>query len=124
MKSLQIDAGKDLEYNLPGSDPGSDRHSLRKAVENASYRLGYIILLFGVLFDVSLRGMVRRGAVPDPMSLFTGDWDLLSLVVLSGGVTTAYQGVHRILGHVRVRLSFLAMAAAAAAVFFLDWLRH
>jgi len=93
-------------------------------VENASYRLGYIILLFGVLLDVLLRGLVRRGTLPDPMSLVADNWDLLGLAIVSSGVATAYQGVHRTLGHIRGRRILLTMVAAAAASVLLGWLLH
>ncbi len=74
------------------------------AVENASYRLGYLLLSFGILVSVAYRSFVWREA----------SWDLLALVLLGGLVTTNYQVVHRILS--RQWALFSAMAALIAAV--------
>jgi 1,4-dihydroxy-2-naphthoate octaprenyltransferase len=54
-------------------------------VENSSYRWAYLLLSFGLLAIVAYRGFVRQES----------NWDLLALVVLSGFVTTLYQGVHK-----------------------------
>ncbi|MBE3141194.1 MAG: hypothetical protein IMZ53_11525 [Thermoplasmata archaeon] len=73
-------------------------------VENASYRLGYIVLSYGLMFVVAFR------------AFFYGEsnWDLMALVILTGLVTTAYQGFHQILSK---RWVFLfAITAVIAAV--------
>jgi uncharacterized membrane protein HdeD (DUF308 family) len=57
------------------------------AVENASFRLGYLFLAFGILLIAAYRGLVQ-----DEES-----WELLALVILSGVVTALYQGSRRIL---------------------------
>lgn len=82
-------------------------------VENQSYRLAYIILLFGVLIDGSLRSMVDNGRLPDPWGLFTSNWDLLGLAIISSVVGTAYQATHGILGHISIRRIGTTMFAAA-----------
>ncbi len=71
-------------------------------VENAGYRRAYFLLAFGLLVIVAVRSFVWRES----------NWDLLALVVLSGFVTTIYQGAHRILSW---RWALVALAAAAAA---------
>jgi len=82
-------------------------------VENASYRWGYTILVFGVLLDGVIRGMVKRGAIPDPLSIFASNWDLLGLVFVSSAAATVYQMVHGTLGHIRLRRFALSMGLAA-----------
>ena len=57
------------------------------SVENSSYRWAYLLLSFGVLVIVAYRGFVWRES----------SWDLLALVVLSGVVTTFYQGAYRVI---------------------------
>jgi hypothetical protein len=73
------------------------------AVENASYRLAYLVLSFGLLVSVAYRSFVR-----DETS-----WDLLGLVVLGGLVATLYQGSARVLGR---RWTALTVAAVTVAV--------
>ena len=74
-----------------------------KVVENASYRWAYLVLSFGLLIDVSYRGLVHNET----------SWDLLALVVLTGLVATLYQGAQKILTR---RWSFWAAGAALLAV--------
>jgi hypothetical protein len=80
------------------------------AVENASYRLGYMVLSFGLLVIVAYRSLVRQDA----------GWDLLALVILGGAVTTFYQGIHRVLSQrwalAAVLTALLAAIVAAATV--------
>ena len=56
-------------------------------IENSSYRWAYLLLSFGLLVIVAYRGFVWRES----------SWDLLALVVLSGIVTTFYQGAYRVI---------------------------
>jgi len=70
---------------MTGGDVVRDERTL--TVENASYRWGYLFLAFGVLLIVAYRGLVQEEA----------SWDLLALVIVSGLVTTVYQGSHRVL---------------------------
>ncbi|MHB1318484.1 MAG: hypothetical protein ACYCYF_07705 [Anaerolineae bacterium] len=57
------------------------------AVENASYRLAYSVMSFGLLAIVTYRGFVLQEA----------SWDLLGLVILGGATATVYQGAGRVL---------------------------
>lgn len=59
-----------------------ERDERTEAVENASYRLAFTLMSFGILADVMYRGAVRHEAA----------WDLFALVILGGGVGRAYQG--------------------------------
>ena len=51
------------------------------AVENAGYRLAYLVVSFGLLLSVVVRSLVLKEA----------SWDLLGLVLLGGGVAAFYQ---------------------------------
>ena len=82
-------------------------------VENASFRLGYLVLSFGLLVDVALRGFAARA----------NEWDLLGLVIVSGLVMTAQQLRHRILGRAWVVATLGAAGIAAALAAALKLLR-
>lgn len=56
-------------------------------VENASYRIAFHVISFGVLLIVAYRGFFLQQS----------GWDLLALVILSSGIATFYQGTHKIL---------------------------
>jgi hypothetical protein len=58
-----------------------DRDERTIAVENASYKWGYLVLMFGLLTIVAYRALARDES----------SWDLLALVGLAGLVTAAYQ---------------------------------
>jgi hypothetical protein len=81
------------------------------SVENASYRWAYLILSFGILFDVAYRGLVRNEA----------GWDLMALVILAGLASTVYQGSQRILTRRwviwSVLIALLAAIVSAVIVF-------
>ncbi len=82
------------------------------AVENSSYRWAYLLLSFGLLAIVAYRGFIWRES----------SWDLLALVVLSGFVTTVYQGVHRVLSRRWILVAIttgLVAAVIAVAIAFL-----
>ncbi|MAT43405.1 MAG: hypothetical protein CL609_13795 [Anaerolineaceae bacterium] len=51
------------------------------AVENASYRLGFLILAFGTMILVVIRSILFHQT----------NWDFFILVVLSSGAATIYQ---------------------------------
>jgi hypothetical protein len=72
------------------------------AVENASYRLGYTLLAYGLLLIVAYRGFAMQES----------NWDLMALIILSGLVTTFYQGIHRILSR---RWAWLAVGTMIVA---------
>jgi hypothetical protein len=74
------------------------------AVENASYRWGYLLLAFGLLLSTAYRAFVREES----------SWDLLALVLLSGVVTTALQWRRHTLS--RRSALFAAIALGAALV--------
>ncbi|HEX6589964.1 MAG TPA: hypothetical protein VF039_13250 [Longimicrobiales bacterium] len=57
------------------------------AVENASFRYAYLALSYGLLLVVAYRSF----------ALGEQSWDLLGLVLLGGGIATAYQGRRRVL---------------------------
>lgn len=84
------------------------------AVENAGYRWAYLFLSFGLLVLVAYRSIVNAES----------PWDLLLLVVLGGGVGTAYQGWHRVLSKHWAVASLLAVVVAAALAASIAWLRH
>lgn len=83
------------------------------AVENASYRWGYMLLSFGLLAIVAYRGFARQES----------NWDLMGLVILSGLVTTVYQAMHRIMaprwGWAALVIGLLSAAIAAVVVLLL-----
>ena len=84
------------------------------AVENASYRWGYLLMSFGVLALVTYRSFARGES----------NWDLLALVVMSGVVTSVYQGANKVLTRGWVLTSVVTVVAAAlvaALVTFVRW---
>lgn len=72
-------------------------------VENVSYRWSYLFLSFGLLLLVAYRSFVHRES----------PWDLLLLVVLGGGVGTAYQAAQRVLSRRWLLTSLAALVGAA-----------
>ena len=66
-----------------------ERDERTLAVENASYRWGYLLLSYALLIDAVYRGKVRHEAA----------WDLLALVVVGGAVCALYQARRKILVH-------------------------
>lgn len=83
------------------------------AVENASYRLSYLFLSFGVLAAVAYRSLFRGEAA----------WDLLALVVLGGVLSTAYQGFFGILSKHWAVVTLLSVAAAIVVAALAVWSR-
>ena len=57
------------------------------AVENAGYRLSYLIVTFGLLGLTAYRSL----------AMHQSSWDLLTLVVLGGIVNATYQGSRRVI---------------------------
>lgn len=72
------------------------------SVENASYRVAYSVMSFGLLVSVIYRSLVLGDSA----------WDLLALAVLGGVVATFYQGSHQILNR---RWAFVTLATALIA---------
>lgn len=77
------------------------------SVENASYKLGFTVILFGLLIIITFRGFFYQES----------NWDLLALVIIGSGVTTVYQAINRTLSQRWFYLG-LTMAAIAAVVAF------
>src|SRR5438270_787636 len=73
------------------------------AVENASYRLAYLFLSFGLLVLVGYRSFARNES----------SWDLLALIVLGGLLSAAYQGFHKVLSRQWAMICLLTVVAAA-----------
>lgn len=93
-----------------------DRDERTVAVENASYRWGFMVLLYSLLLDVMYRAGVRHEA----------PWDLMAFVVISGGICSAYQAREKALAHRwalrAVLFACLAGILAAIAAFsFRSW---
>jgi hypothetical protein len=88
------------------------RDERTEVVENASYRLAYTLISFGVLLSVVYRGFV----------LNQSSWDLLALVILSSGVATLYQGTHKILDRRMLLPAIILMVSSALIAMFLVWL--
>lgn len=80
-----------------------ERDERTVAVENASYRLTYMFLAFGLLGVVAVRSFVWKET----------SWDLLALVVVSGFVSTGYQAFHQVLNRQWVWGICATMAVAA-----------
>ncbi len=88
------------------------------AVENASYRIGYLILAFGTLGLLVIHSFLFQQS----------NWDFFALVIVSSLAATFYQLRHKILPY--TSKSFLLMlvlipvvaAVAAAAVVLLKTL--
>lgn len=68
-------------------EPMPMRDERTVAVENASFRYGYLVLSYGLLLAVTYRSFGQGEQ----------SWDLLGLVVLGGAIATAYQGRQRVL---------------------------
>jgi hypothetical protein len=85
-----------------------ERDERTLAVENASYRLGYMVVSYGLLVLVMIRGFFYNQA----------GWDMLGLVILGGAVTTLYQAYNKVLAHRWLWLAaalFIISALVAAA---------
>lgn len=80
------------------SDQSVVRDERTVAVENASYRLAYTVLSFGVLVVTAYRGFLGQSG-----------WDLLALVIVSSGIATLYQWKHQLLDR-RILLPALIVA--------------
>jgi hypothetical protein len=78
------------------------RDERTSAVENSSYRWGYLLLSCGLLVAVAYRSFIWQQS----------SWDLLALVVLGGVVTTLYQWTHRILTRYWITVTIIAVLLA------------
>jgi len=82
----------------------AERDERTVAVENASYRVAFMVLSYGLLLGIAYRSFVRGETA----------WDLLALVIVSGLVATLYQGKSRVLSRAWVALTLLTVVVAAA----------
>lgn len=80
-----------------------ERDERTAAVENASYRLAYMVLTYGLLISAAYRSFAYEQAT----------WDLLGLVVVGGAIATLYQGRSRILTRRWALLAVGSMVLAA-----------
>lgn len=80
-----------------------ERDERTEFVENASYRVAYMLISFGVLLDIMYRGQVRHEAA----------WDLFALVIVGGAVARAYQGRQKVLAPGWAMKALLLMTVAA-----------
>ncbi len=58
-----------------------------RAVENEGSRLGFTILLFGLLLDITVRSFFFSES----------NWDLFALLIVSSLTATVYQALHKAL---------------------------
>lgn len=77
-------------------------------VENASYRWGYLVVTYGLLVIIALRAFILQQS----------SWDLFTLVIISGLVTTAYQGLHQIFTRKWIYLFGATVVIAALVAIF------
>jgi len=75
-------------------------------IENASYRIGYIILAFGLMLLIFIRSIAFQES----------NWDLFALVVISSLAATIYQFVHKIISFSWKWIFFLLAVAMLAAM--------
>lgn len=71
------------------------------AVENASYRWAYSVLVLGLFLDMIYRAMIRDGVTTIGTAMVQHNMDVFGLIVLSGLVATGYQAYNRVLGYFR-----------------------
>jgi hypothetical protein len=83
------------------------------AVENASYRLAYLLMTYGLLAAVAYRAFALKQS----------SWDLMGLVVAGGFVATAYQGFNKVLSRRWILVTGLTAAAAAVVAIALILMR-
>lgn len=80
------------------------------AVENASYRIGYMIIIYGLLLLIIFRSIAYHES----------NWDLFALVIISSFAATIYQIAHKTITVSRKWIYFfLAITLLAAIVSFI-----
>jgi hypothetical protein len=80
------------------------------AIENASYRLAYIVLTYGLLAAVAYRAFFLEQA----------SWDLMGLVIAAGAITVGYQAFHRVLARQAMLIGVVAAVVAAVVALVLS----
>jgi len=85
------------------------------AVENASFRIGYNILAYGLLVLIVIRSLLYDQT----------NWDLFALIIISGFASTIYQLKHKTIAFSWkwVVLFFGVMLFSAALVFVIIFLK-
>lgn len=96
------------------STPSVDRDERTIAIENASYRWGYLFTSFGLLALVAYRSFARNES----------SWDLLALVIVGGLVPNLYQGFNKVLTPRWARTQVVTVIAAAIVGAVLMFLRR
>jgi len=81
---------------------GRDERTL--AIENASYRWAYLILACGLLLDINVRNYFH----------FTGNGDLLLLVIVASLFCSIYQARARVMTRALIYVMLIAGVVAAA----------
>ncbi len=81
------------------------------AVENASYKIGFLIFTYGLFALIIIRSLLFHQS----------NWDLLGLIIISSTAATIYQGVHKILPFSWKKL-ILYMVAVAVLAAVTTWL--
>jgi 1,4-dihydroxy-2-naphthoate octaprenyltransferase len=78
-------------------------------VENASYRIAYLVMSFGLLASVAYRSFVLQQS----------SWDLLALVILGGAAASMYQGSNKALSRrwIMITIATFVIAGILAIVF-------
>jgi len=78
-------------------------------VENASYRIAYLVMSFGLLVCVAYRSFVLQQS----------SWDLMGLVILGGATATLYQGTNKVLSRrwILATVATFILAGIMAVVF-------
>lgn len=76
------------------------------AVENASYKIGFMIITYGLFAVIILRSFLFQES----------SWDLFALIIIASLAATVYQGVHKVLpfSWKKYLLYMLGTAALAA----------
>jgi CDP-diglyceride synthetase len=77
------------------------------AVENASYRIGYLILAFGSMVLIIIRSILFQQS----------NWDFFALIIISSLAATIYQVRNKIIS-MSWKWVFLMIAAAILAAVF------
>ncbi len=76
------------------------------AVENASYRIGFLIMAYGLMALIVVRSLAYHES----------NWDLFALVLISSFAATIYQFVHRTIHFTWKWIYFLFAVALLAAM--------
>jgi hypothetical protein len=76
------------------------------AVENASFRIGYMIIAYGLLLLIVFRSIAYHES----------NWDLFALVIISSFAATIYQIIHKTITISRKLIYFFIAITLLAAI--------